>query len=395
MARRLGFDAVRALRNSTGLGNYARGVLRGLRAAAPDDTFLLYSSRSAAPEFATFAASVRAEVRRGPGGTMGSAWWRTFRAGRQAAHDGIGLYHGLSHQLPRDLPGTGVRSVVTFHDLIYERAPELFPAPDRLSYRWRYRWSARHADAIVAVSSSTRDDLVEWYGIDHSRIAVVPPACDPAFAIPVALADAASTRKRLAIPDQYLLSVGTLERRKNHAVLLAAIALLPASTPTLLLIGRDGGQRAKLAREIERLGLTGRVRILDNVPTSDLPALMQGALLFLYPSRLEGFGMPIVEAMAAGRAVVAADVASLRDAAGRAAVVADPVHPSSWAAAIAALLADPAARAQRQALSRAHAACFDEVALARQLESIYDAVMAGIPLPARTLATEVAVETTH
>lgn len=395
MARRLGFDAVRALRNRTGLGNYARGVLRGLRAAAPDDTLLLYTSRPATGEFADFAASLHADVRRGPAGTMSGAWWRTFRAGRQAARDHVALYHGLSHQLPRDLPSTGVRSVVTFHDLIYERAPELFPAPDRLSYRWRYRWSARHADAIVAVSTSTRDDLVEWYGIDRSTIAVIPPACDPAFGVMVGAIDAAMMRRRLAIPDQYLLSVGTLERRKNHVVLLEAMALLPANTPPLLLVGRDGGQRAILEREIDRLHLTGRVRIVDNVAAADLPALMQGAALFLYPSRLEGFGMPIIEAMAAGRAVVAALVPSLSDAAGPAAVMAAPSHAPSWAAAIAGLLADPAVRIHRQSLGRAHAARFDEAALGGQLARVYDAVIAGAPLPAQTLANEVVVETPH
>lgn len=129
MPRRLGFDAVRALRNATGLGNYARGVLRGLRAAAPDDNLILYTPRAAAPEFASLAATLHAELRRAPAATMSGAWWRTFRAGRQAARDGVMLYHGLSHQLPRDLPATGVPSVVTFHDLIYERSPELFPRP--------------------------------------------------------------------------------------------------------------------------------------------------------------------------------------------------------------------------------------------------------------------------
>jgi glycosyltransferase involved in cell wall biosynthesis len=382
---RLGVDALRALRNSTGLGNHSRGVLRGLRAAAPELPLTLYSPRPPIAAHASLPAELGAPLRLPVGAwTTGplASLWRTFRLGRAAARDGITLYHGLSHEIPRDIPGTGIPTVVTFHDLIYHRHPELFSRADRASYAWRYRASAERATAIVSVSAATRDDLIACYGVAPDRIAVIPPAVDPRFAIATSNEARAAVRTRHGLPAEYLLSLGTLEPRKNQALAIEAMGRLGPEVPSLVLVGRDGGSLAALRELASRRGVTDRVHFLTAVPDADLPAIVQGATLFLYPSWAEGFGMPIVEALLAGVPVIASDVACLREAGGGESRYVPHEDPERLADEITSLLGDEGSRDRLRAVGRAHAARFDGVTLAHRLLAVYDAVISGRPLPA-------------
>ena len=380
--RRIGFDAIRALRNGTGLGNYSRGVLRALRQHDGRMAMHLYSPSPPLPEFRNFPREIDAELHlpddRASGvgrRALGSGYWRTFRLGHAAAKAGVELYHGLTHEIPRDLPRTGVRSVVTFHDLIYQRHPDLFPVFDRWSYRWRYEWSARHADAIVAVSTRTRDDLLECYRLDPARITVIAPPRDPAFAAATTPAEREAARSKYGLPREFVLSVGTLEPRKNHAMLLAAISQFGrADQLPLVLIGRDGGSAAALRATVHSGGLRDQVHMLRDVPPADLPALVQSATLFLYPSAVEGFGMPIVEALSAGVPVIAASGGHLNEAGGPDTRYVPAGEPAAWAAAISELLAAGTLRARMRERGAEYARQFDSEKIAAQLTSVYDAV---------------------
>lgn len=392
-ARRIGFDAIRALRNTTGLGNYARGVLRGLHQLDPALQIHLYAPDQGRAEFRDLAGELDATLHLRPAriDPLSRVLWRTFRLGRAAAQDQVQLYHGLTHEIPRDLPATGVPSVVSFADLIYEKFPRYFPVIDRWSYRWRYRWSATHATALVAISEQTRDDLVECYQIDPARIAVIPPARDPAFAVAVPDMARTAALAKYAVPAEFLLSVGTLETRKNHRVLIAALATLGADAPPLVLVGRDGGALASLQHEIAERGLATRVQLLTDVETADLPALMQSATIFLYPSLVEGFGMPIVEALSAGTPVISSGSGCFIEAGGPGSRYVPPGAPDGWASAIGALLADGGARSRMRETGRAWAMQFDGDKLAARLTAVYDAVLAGASLPARSPTAEAGV----
>ena len=380
---RIGFDAIRALQNRTGLGNYARSLLRSVAAADPERQLLLYSSRPPRAEFAVFPAEIGATLRLP---AAPAAWfpsvWRTYQLGRCAAADGVDLYHGLTHEIPRDLPGTGIRSLVTVHDLIFEKFPQYFPRIDRASYRWRYRWSARHATGIIAVSAETRDDLIERYQIDPARITVIPPVRDTAFAVRTAPEMQSAVVARYRLPANYLLTIGTLESRKNQRILVEAIARLPRdSIPPLVLIGSDGGAAATIRATAERLGVADRVQIRTDVATSDLPALLQRATLFLYPSRAEGFGLPIVEALSAGVPVIAANGRCLIEAGGPGTRYLPADDVADWAATIDELLADSGARARMINTGLEHATQFDGNRVAAKLLAVYDATIRTGPLP--------------
>jgi len=376
---RIGFDAIRAFRNRTGLGNYARGVLRALHQLDPTLDLHLYSPWGPRREYAGLADELRAHVHvpaAGLAGRPAGSLWREFRAGRAARRDGVQLYHGLTHVMPRDLPGTGIPAVVTFHDLIVEELPTLFRRFDRWSYRRRFRWSARHADAIVAVSHATRQALIDRYHVDPDRISVIPPPRDVRFAASPSAAALDAVRQKYRLPPRYLLSVGTLEARKNQQVLLDALARpgAGASLP-LVLVGRDGGRAVMLRRAAQELGIADRVWIETGVDAADLPAVMHGAAVFLYPSLMEGFGMPIVEALSAGVPVVAASGGHLDDAAGPGSWYASPQDPAAWAEAIARLLGDDGAAARLRAAGVAHAATFDPGRVAEALLDLYDQVV--------------------
>lgn len=383
---RIGFDAVRALCNTTGLGNYARRVLRGML-GTPDAGIAgtLYSPAAPLPQFRRLPSEVGAslELPRGAWRSRGArSLWRTFRLGRRAAADGIELYHGLSHEIPRDLPRTGLSSVVSFLDLLWHRFPGLYPAVDRRSYEWRYRWSAEHAGALVAVSRQTRDDLVALYGVSPERVTVVHPPSDPRFGEPVPAEERQRVLARYRLPARFLLSVGTLEARKNQRTAIAALAGLdPARTPALLLVGRDRGQGVELVGFAERLGLAERVLVRTNVSDDELPAVMQSAALFLYPSLAEGFGLPIVEALCAGIPVVASAGGCFQEAGGRGSLYAPPTDAQAFAELIRRVLDDPALAARMSSEGRSHAARFDGKLLAARMRAVYDAVRSGAALP--------------
>jgi glycosyltransferase involved in cell wall biosynthesis len=382
---RIGFDAIRALRNGTGLGNYSRGVLRGLRLASPDLSMVLYSPRAPRPDWAGLPVTLAAPLHLPP-----PAWrsrgvravWRTFRLGRHARRDGISLYHGLTHEIPRDLPATGIPSVVTMHDLLFLRHPEFFPVIDRVSYAWRYRWSAQHATAIVAVSAGTRTELMDAFGIPGERITVIPPARDDRFAARPAPEAIAAARTRHQLPSEYLLSVGTLEPRKNQALAIEALAQLGPGAPPLVLVGRDGGSAAALADLARARGVTSRVLFRSGVSDADLPAVVAGASVSCYLSVAEGFGMPIVEALSAGVPVVAAAGGCLPEAGGPGSRFVAPDDAAALAAAVREILDDSALATRMRETGLRHAARFDGVSLARRLLAVYDAVSAGRALPA-------------
>lgn len=382
--RRIGFDALRALRNPTGLGNYSRGVLRGLRAVDPTLDLHLFATAPARPAFAALPGELGARLHLPP--TVWQrrgfrAMWRTFRLGRAAQRVGLDLFHGLSHEIPRDLPRTQIPSVVTFLDLIYHRHPEYFPALDRRSYEWRYHWSAEHATAIIAISGQTRDDLVACYGIPIERIRVIPPPCDPCFSQSCPAQARTALRTRYDLPERFLLSVGTLEPRKNQVLAIEAIARLGSTTPMLVLVGRDGGSAAELLRVAESRGVASRVRILTGVGAEELPAMMQAATLFLYPSFIEGFGMPIVEALSAGVPVITSTDGCFAEAGGAGTRYVQPTDPQGLAETITEILDDPALAERMRVAGRRHAEGFDGSTLARRLLAVYDAVITDRPLP--------------
>ena len=231
------------------------------------------------------------------------ALWRTFFIKRGLLQDGVQLYHGLSNELPVGIRRTGIRSVVTIHDLIFLRYPQYYHRLDRIIYNRKFNYACRKADRIVAVSECTKRDIVKFYGISPEKIDVVYQGCDPVFARPVSKKEKDRVRAAYGLPERFILSVGTIEERKN--LLLAVKAVEKLDDVHLVAIGKSTDYAKKVQDYVEAHGLENRVHIIHNLKFGDLPILYHLASLFVYPSRFEGFGIPIVEALSAGVPVIA------------------------------------------------------------------------------------------
>lgn len=363
---RLGFDGKRAFHNRTGLGNYSRDVLRILRARRPDLTYRAYGPRPPAEG----PAGVEVAGPTGPLDRALPSLWRQVGIVRDLVRDRIDLYHGLSNELPSGIERTPIASVVTIHDLIFERHPELYPVVDRAIYRAKFRSAARRARRVVAASEETRRDLVERYGIPEAKIRVVYQVCHPAFRAPPDAGAGEALRARLGLPETFVLQVGTIEARKNLALTVRAVA--PLAGVHLIAVGRP----TRYLREVEAAaaasGLGARLRLVSGLAMPELAALYRLAAVAVYPSFVEGFGIPVLEAMAAGTPVVTTRGGVFPEVGGEAAVYVDPREPEELRAALAALLGDPAARAARAAAGRARAERFRDEVVADALLGVYE-----------------------
>jgi glycosyltransferase involved in cell wall biosynthesis len=373
---KIGFDAVRVFYNTTGLGNYARFVIGALAAARPDDDLHLYTpgyGSVAIPEEWGALRNIHVLLPRRGAGTVAARWvWRSCRLGRRAVMDGVRIYHGLSHELPRDIFGRGVATVVTMHDLIYLRYPEYFHPLDRAIYDYKYRRSARFADVIVAVSEQTKRDLVTMYGITADRIRVVGQGCSPIFANPVARSRVDAVRARYGLPERYVLQVGTIEPRKNLELSVRALALAPADDRWhLVAVGRARPYLDKVYQLADRLGVRDRLHVVRNAPLADMPPLYLGASVFVYPSRFEGFGIPMLEAITVGVPAVGAKGSCLEEAGGPGSAYVDPDDPEDLAHLIAEIRADRDRAARMIAAGHEHALRFAPERIAAELVAVY------------------------
>jgi glycosyltransferase involved in cell wall biosynthesis len=366
----LGFDAKRAFHNATGLGNYARDVLRILHRHRPDHVLHAYTPGGGKVPFALEGERFVVHGPRGALGRLLPSLWRGRGVVRDAVLDGVSVFHGLSHELPLGIERTRVAPVVTIHDLVFERLPELYPAVDRRIYQAKARSAVRRARLVVAISAQTRRDLEELYGLAPERIRVVYQTCNAAFRTPVAPAALEEVRRRLEVPERFLLAVGTVERRKNLALAVEALAGLEGVP--LLAVGRATPYQDELRELARARGVADRVRFLSGVATPDLAALYRLATVVLYPSRYEGFGIPILEALFSGTPVVTTRGGVFAEVGGPGTVYVDPDDAAALREELRGLLDDPARRRSMAEAGLRHAARFDEAAIADALSAVYE-----------------------
>lgn len=250
------------------------------------------------------------------------------------------------------IPPTRATLAVFVADVAFLRMPGAYPRWGRLFHRRGLRLAAQKARVVLTCSESAALDLERLGGVPRDRMRVIPLGADPPE---ITSAEGERRRAALGVTTPYVLWVGTREPRKNLASVLAAAALVDIP---FVLAGPRGWVIADVEDDARRRGLAGRVTFLGFLDRSDLSALYLGATALCYPSVYEGFGIPVIEAMAHGLAVVTSNVSSLPEAGGDAAILVDPHDPAAIAEALRSLIEDEAARAQRIEVGRAHAARF-------------------------------------
>ncbi len=300
----------------------------------------------------------------------------------------VDVLHSTHHDLPLRVPER-VRRVVTVHDVTFSLMPGRYP-PLRRWYMWTITSLAcRVADAIIVPSQTVRRDLCERFGVPDGRVAVVYEAAGERFRPASDDVVAQTLRREGLAAHPYVLSVGSLEPGKNRARLIAAIHALRArgSPLRLVVVGQPAWHYEGDFALVRRLGLEDRVRFLDYVPASDLPALYTGAAAVAFPSLYEGFGLPVLEAMACGAPVVTSNASATAEIAGDAAILVDPRDTEAIADAIERVTSDADLAADLRARGFRRAASFSWERAARETIAVYERAQLGVPVGAEPAPT--------
>ena len=378
----IGYDAKRIVSNGTGLGSYGRTLINdlashpiNLRLYAPDEGRKDLREQIVQQENVTFCYPHPSLFTFHS--SLFTSLWRTHGIIKDLQRDGVQLYHGLSGELPVGIRKSGIKSIVTIHDLIFLRHPEYYHWIDTKIYAWKFRQALREADHIIAISECTKHDIMEYGHIDESRISVIYQSFAPRFAnhgdCPLCEKGAPRPGYTGTVPmiqGRYILNVGSIEARKNILLAVKALPYLPEDI-NLVIIGRHTKYTDQVTDYIKTHNLSHRVQILHGVTDEELPALYAGAEAFVYPSRYEGFGIPIIEAISMGLPVVACTGSCLEEAGGPDSLYVDPDDEQAMAQAICQSLKGAEGREQRISLSREYIRRFEGQDVASQIIRLY------------------------
>ncbi len=334
----IGIDASRATAaQRTGTENYSLFLIRGLLGLDQRNQYRLYFNQPPAVNLLPRVANAETRVIPFP------RLWTHVRLSLEMATHPPDVLFVPAHVLPIVHP---TRSVVTVHDLGYLHYPQAHTRWARWYLRWATSYSVRGAARVIADSQATKRDLINYCRAAPERVTVVYPGYDPSFAPVHDHAKVAAIRERYRMPGEYIIYVGTLQPRKNLITLVDAFGnlLTEARSVHLVIVGRKGWLYEPLFARVRQLHLEERVHFPGYVPQPDLPALLTGAQAFVLPSLYEGFGLPVLEAMACGTPVICSNVSSLPEVAGDAAILINPHDTTGLVQALRRVLDDAALR---------------------------------------------------
>ena len=349
---RIAIDMQATVGQATGFGRYVSQITRALKKIAPADI-----------KFSEIKVIKR-----------------NLRTPSRILWDQVGLPIAASFKRPDVLfvpafsapilwPG---KMVVACHDLIGRLFPENFSRSAKLYWHDLLPKALKYADQIITISNASKKDIVRLLKIPESKVSVTPLAADPKFRPCQDQNEITRIKRTYNLPRPFCLAVGTIEPRKNLPFLVEAFARSKRNDHDLVIVGKKGWDTETLERNIQKLHLNERIKILEYVPEEDLVVILSSATALLFPSLYEGFGLPILEAMACGAPVVASTASSVPEVAGEAALYADPKDFSAWQAQISRVIADPNLRQvlRSKGLARAKSFTWENAAL-RTLEIFY------------------------
>jgi len=338
----IGFDAKRAFHNGTGLGHYSRSLIHALAENYPQHQYWLFNPRPS-QSFSITGENIHEILPSGLINKTFSSFWRSRNVVNDLKQKKINLYHGLSHEIPVGIAASGIKSVVTIHDLIHERYPAQYNPIDVKIYSKKFRYACLHADRIIAISKQTKNDIVDFYKIPEDKITVCYQSCNPIFAKTISEEAKQVLKKRYNLPDHFFLYVGSLIERKNLLNICKALKILNDELKVPLVVIGDGKKyKEEVKNYILQNGIRQQVIFLSEDPeiaslpsyrsAADFPTIYQSALAMIYPSYFEGFGIPVLEALWSRLPVITSNVSCLPEAGGPAAYYVNPASPDEIAA---------------------------------------------------------------
>ena len=370
----IGIDATALPARLYGAANYTVNLVRALEQVDCVNEYTVFAK----PEHASlFSSRERFHIVPVPLASryFRIAWEQTMLPvlARRARLD---VLHSPHYTMPF---AAGCASVVSFHDMTFFLYPQVHRAYKKLFFTYMMRFSARHAGAIIAISESTRDDVLRILKLEPRKVFTVVYGIDRIFQPLRDEAMFAEVRQKYNLPPQYILYVGNLEPRKNLPTLLRAFArLVQKGLPhSLVLAGSRGWMDSDIFSTVQELGLGARVLFPGYCPQPELPALYGAASLFVYPSLYEGFGLPVLEALACGVPVITSNVSSMPEVAGDAALLVDPHNVDELADKMEGVLEDAALRERLSCAGPERARAFRWERTARETLAVYERAARG------------------
>jgi glycosyltransferase involved in cell wall biosynthesis len=381
----IGFDAKRAYHNGTGLGHYSRTLVRSLSEYFPQHQYYLFNPKPASV-FEIKGKNIHEIL---PGGFFNKLFrsaWRSSWVKNDLHKYKIDLYHGLSHEIPMGIRQTGIKSVVTIHDLIHERYPQQYNAIDVKIYSKKFRYACEHADKVIAISEQTKKDIIEFYKTPEEKITVCYQSCNPAFGKTISEEEKRKVRSMYDLPEKFFLYVGSVIERKNLLNICKAIFLLRNEIDIPLVVIGDGRKYKQQVKDyICQNGMKKSVIFLSENPAArssisfqsaiDFPAIYQSAVVMVYPSFFEGFGIPVLEALWSKLPVITSNTSCLPEAGGHGSYYVNPASAEEIAEGMKRIYFDKELGKSMMEKGWRHAQHFTQQKSADAVMNLYESLM--------------------
>lgn len=382
----IGFDAKRAAQNRTGLGNYSRFVIRILSEKFAGNQYHLYTPKPHRMPYLQEIPTLKHLFLHFPPQGIWSrirSLWRVWGITKDIQKDGIQIFHGLSNELPLNIGtpeqrkmkagGKGCKYIVTIHDLIFIHTPQYYHWIDRQIYNFKFRRACRCADRVIAVSEYTKQEIMHYYHTPESKIDVVYQGCDPVFSQEIEEGKLQEVKARYQLPDKFVLYVGSIEERKNLMLVAKAMAELNRRAAIhVVAVGRRTAYVDQIQDFLKAQGIDHLFHFYHQVPYADLPAFYKWASTFAYPSRIEGFGIPLLEAISSGVPAIGCTGSCLEEAGGPNSIYVNPDDAKGMADAILRTCTDEPLRQYMISEGKKYALNFSDEKLSNDLMKVYE-----------------------
>lgn len=382
----IGFDAKRAAQNRTGLGNYSRFVIRILSEKFAGNQYHLYTPKPHRMPYLQEIPTLKHLFLHFPPQGIWSrirSLWRVWGITKDIQKDGIQIFHGLSNELPLNIGtpeqrkmkagGKGCKYIVTVHDLIFIHTPQYYHWIDRQIYNFKFRRACRCADRVIAVSEYTKQEIMHYYHTPESKIDVVYQGCDPVFSQEIEEGKLQEVKARYQLPDKFVLYVGSIEERKNLMLVAKAMAELNRRAAIhVVAVGRRTAYVDQIQDFLKAQGIDHLFHFYHQVPYADLPSFYKWASVFAYPSRIEGFGIPLLEAISSGVPAIGCTGSCLEEAGGPYSIYVNPDDAKGMADAILRTCTDETLRQHMISEGKKYALNFSDEKLSHDLMKVYE-----------------------
>jgi glycosyltransferase involved in cell wall biosynthesis len=378
----IGFDAKRVYQNTTGLGHYSRTLVTSLAKYFDENDYYLFAPKLTDIFNADSFKNIHTIIPSSFPSTALKAAWRSNWVKKDLLQNKIDIYHGLSHEIPFGIGKKNIKSVVTIHDLIFERYPKQFNKIDVHIYRRKFTYACANADKIIAISEQTKKDIIDFYKIDEKKIEVCYQSCNDIFRQEITEAEKNKVKELYGLPDKFFLTVGSIIERKNLLTIVKALHQLKNDINIpLVVIGNGGGYKEIVKEYIAKNNLQNDVIFLSDKEgikdlesfknSADFPAIYQQAVAMIYPSTFEGFGIPVLAALCSRLPVITSNISCLPEAGGDAALLIDPFSINEMAAAMEKVFNDANFAAEMKKKGLVHAEKFSQEKTATAVMNVY------------------------